>query len=92
MPSRFFLQLSFVQQVSFLAFARGVAHHAGGATNEGNGFVTGFLQVYQQQDGHQAADMQAFRRGVKTYIGRGHLFFELLLGARDLVMNHAPPR
>ena len=51
-------QRGFIQQVAFLAFAGGVADHAGGAAEQGDGPVAAALQVRQHHDAHQVADMQ----------------------------------
>src|ERR1700681_2958179 len=73
------IQSSFIKQASFLTFSTGVSHHARSSANKCNWLMTRFLQVYQEQNGYQASDMQAVCRRVKTNISRGHFPGKLFL-------------
>ena len=50
-------QRGFVEQVALLALARGVADHAGGSAQQGDGLVAATLQVAQHHHAAQVADM-----------------------------------
>ena len=69
----------------------GVANHAGGAADDGQRLVAGHLEVLEQHDGDEVADMEAVGGGVDADVGGGYFFVELLLGAGHDVVNHTAP-
>lgn len=67
-------QAVFIQEVSFFTFHTRVTNHSGCPTYQGNGPVPGLLQMNQEENGHEAANMEAVSRGIKSDIS-GYLFF-----------------
>jgi hypothetical protein len=49
------------------------------------------LKVDQKEYGHQAANMQGVRGRVKTYVGSGHFFLQLLFCSGHDILYHPPP-
>ena len=52
------LQRLLIEEVTLLGLTRGVTDHTGSATDEGDGSVTGALQVPQHHNTHQVTDMK----------------------------------
>ena len=61
------------EQVPLLALAAGVADHAGGAADHGDGTVPGLLEPAQDHQRHQVSDVQAIGRGIKARVDRPRL-------------------
>ena len=80
-----------VQQVSLLAFARGVTYHARGSTYQDEGLMAAALQVAQHHDATKVAYVERVCRGVSAQIGGDHLFFQQFFGARHDLGQHAAP-
>ena len=63
------------EEISLLAAAAGVADHAGGAADQGDGFMAGAGHPPEEHQGHEVADVQAVGRGVEAGVdaaaGRG---------------------
>ncbi len=57
------------QDLARFVLARRIADLGGAAAHQDDGLVTGLLQVAQQHDRHQGADMQARRRAVEPDVG-----------------------
>ena len=57
-------------QAALLRFEAGVADHAGGAADQGDGSVAGKLEAAQRQHRQQMADVQAVGGGVETAVER----------------------
>ena len=53
--------------------------------------MAGFLKMDEEQDGDQAANMQAVGRGVEAYIARCHFFFQLFFGSGHDILDHPSP-
>ena len=81
----------FVEEVAFLAFHRGVADHAGCASDEGDGAMARALEVLEHHHAYEVADMEGVGRRVDAEVGRGHFFFELFFCAGHHLVNHATP-
>ena len=84
-------QGGFVQQVALGALHGRVADHAGGAAHQGERLVAAGLEVLQDHDAHQVADMQAVARGVDAHIGRHRTLFQFFFRARGDVVDHPAP-
>ena len=80
-----------VEQVALLRLAAGVADHAGGAANQGDGAVAAELKMFENHHPDQVPDMQRVGRRVDAQVGRGHLFVELLFRAGHDGVDHAAP-
>ena len=81
----------FVEQVSFLRFARRVADHAGGAAYQCDGFVSATLEMPQHHHSAEVSDVQRIGRRVDTQISGNHLLFEEFFRARHQGVYHAAP-
>ena len=80
-----------VEQIAFLALARGVAYHAGGPADERNGLVPGLLQVAEHHNAAQVAYMQGVGRGVDAQVCRYLFFLEKFFSAGHNLVEHTPP-
>ena len=84
-------QRGLVQQVALLALAAGVANHAGGAAQQGDGLVAAALQMAQHHDATEVADMETVGSGVDAHVGRHLFFLKEFFGARHHLVDHAAP-
>ncbi|OAV73814.1 hypothetical protein Barb7_02798 [Bacteroidales bacterium Barb7] len=80
-----------VQQVALGGLHRRVANHAGSSSDEGNGTVSGTLEMLEHHYAHQVTDMQRIGCRVKAHIRRRHFLQQLFLRAGHNVMDHASP-
>ena len=64
------------EQVALLALAAGVADHAGGAADQGDGAMPGLLEPPQDHQRHQVADVQAVGRGIEAGVDRPRLLHQ----------------
>ena len=81
----------FGQEVAFGTFPRGVADHARCAADEGQRLVAGALEMAENHDGAQVADMERVGCRVEAHIGRNLLFGQQLFRARHELVHHAAP-
>ena len=80
-----------IDEHALLRLHRRVANHACGSANQGDGPVSGTLQVLEHHDAHQVANVQRVGCGVDAHIARGHLLVELFFGSGHDVVDHAAP-
>ena len=73
MPATLARSVSTREQVAFLALAAGVADHAGGPADQGDGPMPGLLKPPQDHQGHQVADVQAVGRRIEADVDRPRL-------------------
>ena len=63
-----------VEKVALLGLHRGVADHAGGSADEGDGTMAGVLEVLEHHDADQMTDVQRISRGVDAHVCSALLF------------------
>ena len=80
-----------IEELAFLAFHRGVADHAGGAADEGDGLMAAALEVLEYHHANEVADMEGVGGGVDAQVSRGHPFLELVFRAGHHLVNHVAP-
>ena len=84
-------QGSFVQQITLLALAAGVANHARGTAQEGDGLMAATLQMAQHHDATEVTDMETVGRRVDAHVGRHLFFLKEFFGAWHHLVYHATP-
>ena len=80
-----------VEQVALSAFARGVANHTSGSSNECQGFVAGALEMAEHHDAAKVTDVQGICGGVNAHVGCSHAFGKEFFGARHHLVEHTAP-
>ncbi len=73
------------------SFERGVANHARGTTHKGDGLMACHLEVLEEHNADQVANVEGVGCWVDTDVCRGHLFIELFFCAGHDVVDHASP-
>jgi hypothetical protein len=53
--------------------------------------VACLLEMPEQHDRYQMADMEGVRSRIETNVGRRHFFLQLFLRTRHYIMYHAAP-
>src|SRR5207245_4548775 len=84
-------QLLSGKQGSVGTLARGVADETRAAAQQHDGPVAVELQVSQQHDRHQVAELQAGRRSVEAAVGGDRSLGEMGLEARRRLLREAAP-
>ena len=79
------------EQRALFALAARVPDQTGPATYEHDGFVPSVLKVRQQHHGHEIANLEATRRGIKAHISRDGSAGESIGKARCLIVDQAAP-
>ena len=83
--------LFFRQQRALGALAGGIADEAGAAAHHDDGPVAGALQLQQQHDRHEVAELQAGRRRIEAAVRADRSLGEVGLEAGRRVVDEAPP-
>jgi hypothetical protein len=81
----------FVEQVTLLALARGIANHARGAAHQENGLMAAVLQMAKHHDAAKVSDMQGVGGRVSTKVGRHHFFLEEFFRSWHHLCQHSAP-
>ena len=80
-----------VEEVSLGAFSGGVSDHTRGAADEGEGFVTGLLEVAEHHHAAEVSDVQGVGGRVNADVGSCHPFGKHFVCSGHHLMQHAAP-
>ena len=80
-----------VEEVSLGAFSGGVSDHPRGATDEGEGFVTGLLEVAEHHHAAEVSDVQGVGGRVNADVGSCHPFGKHFVCSGHHLMQYAAP-